>query len=49
MKKLTFVLLLSAFFVISISQAASDPNCETTPYDTPQLIPVKKGLTYTAN
>jgi len=49
MKKLTFVLLLSAFFAIAISQAASDPNCEATPYDTPQLIPVKKGLTYTAN
>lgn len=44
MKVNKLLLIVAALLALSICQ----DNCEPSVYDTPQLIPVKKGTTYIA-
>lgn len=44
MKVNKLLLLLAALLALTICQE----DCERTIYDTPQLIPIRKGTTYTA-
>lgn len=47
MKVNKMLLLIAAILALSICQVCKG-NCDPSIYDTPQLIPIRKGTTYTA-